>query len=59
MVASSATVTRLVAVLLKHMTPGKAREFMHDVLEVPGNKSFRDTLAAVSVELEARSRRRR
>jgi hypothetical protein len=59
MAASSATVTRLVAVLLKHMTPGKAREFMRDVLEVPGNKSFRDTLAAVSDELEAKTRRRR
>jgi hypothetical protein len=58
MAASGATVARLVAVLLKHMTPGKAREFMRDVMEIPGNKSFRETLMAVSEELEAKARRR-
>jgi hypothetical protein len=59
MVASTKTLDALAAVVLKHMTPGKARDMMKDMLEIPGNKSFRETLVGLQERLRLCDRRPR
>jgi hypothetical protein len=39
--------------------PGKARDMMKDMLEIPGNKSFRETLIGLQERLRLRDRRPR
>jgi hypothetical protein len=59
MATSTRTLDAVVAVMLKHMTPRKAREFLHDLMEVRGSKSFRETLIGIEQRLRTRHQRGR
>jgi hypothetical protein len=54
MAASDKTVEAIAKVILRHVTPEIARRIIDDLLEVPGNKSFRDTIAKLVAELQRR-----
>jgi hypothetical protein len=52
MVASNDTVNLILNIVLRHVTPRAARRIVKDLLSVPGNKSFRDTIEKLHKELE-------
>jgi hypothetical protein len=52
MAASDKTVDAVLRVLLEYMRASKALSIARDLLEVPGNKSFRDTVQALHHRLE-------
>ena len=54
MAASDKTVEAIAEVILRHVTPEVAERIINDLLEVPGNQSFRDTIAKLVAELQRR-----
>ena len=54
MAASDKTVEAIAKVILRHVTPEVAERIIGDLLEVPGNQSFRDTIAKLVAELQRR-----
>jgi len=55
MVASVNTVDRVLAVLEKHVDPATMIEILDELLDVPGDKSFRDTIVLVQSRAIARA----
>ena len=54
MAASDKTVEAIAKVILRHVTPEVAERIIHDLLEVPGNQSFGETVAKLVAELQRR-----
>ena len=54
MAASDKAVEVIAKVILRHVTPEVAERIIDDLLEVPGNQSFRDTIAKLVAELQRR-----
>lgn len=48
MVASHETVEQIYMVVRKHVTGKQMELILRDLLEVPGNKSFRDTIGRLA-----------
>jgi hypothetical protein len=55
MSASNQTVKALAEVILRHVSRDTADKIVNDLLEIPGNKSFRDTIAMLVRELQTQS----
>ena len=52
-VVSKDTLEKIMAVMKHHLTPSQVRAIIAELNEVPGNKSFRDTVKAVAAALES------
>ena len=49
---SRETLEKIMAVMKRHLTPSQVRAIVGDLNEVPGDKSFRDTVRAMVAVLE-------
>jgi hypothetical protein len=47
-VVSKDTLEKIMVVMKHHLTPSQVRAIIAELNEVPGNKSFRDTVKAVA-----------
>jgi hypothetical protein len=52
-VVSKDTLEKIMVVMKHHLTLSQVRAIISDLNEVPGNKSFRDTVRAVAAVLES------
>ena len=50
---SKDTLEKIMVVMKHHLTPSQVRAIIAELNEVPGNKSFRDTVKAVAAVLES------
>ena len=50
---SKDTLEKIMVVMKHHLTPSQVRAIIAELNEVPGNKSFRDTVKAVAAALES------
>ena len=50
---SKDTLEKIMVVMKHHLTPSQVRAIISELNEVPGNKSFRDTVKAVAAALES------
>lgn len=55
MAASHETVDKIYEAVRKHVSDDQMRRIVDELLDVPGNKSFRDTIERLAA-LDARSR---
>jgi hypothetical protein len=55
MVASVNTVDQVLEVLEKHVDPATMVKILDELLDVPGNKSFRDTITLMQSRAIARA----
>jgi hypothetical protein len=51
MVVAHDTVEQILQVVLRHVSKRTARRIVADLLEVPGNQSFRDTIRRLNGQL--------
>ena len=58
MAASKSTVERVLEVILKHVPKETALKILEELMTVPGNKSFRDTIERMYNRARQRSSRR-
>jgi hypothetical protein len=56
MVASNDTVTKIYWVIRKHCTDSQIKAIIKDLIDVPGNQSFRDTIIRLQERHEHRSK---
>lgn len=54
MVASNDSIEQVVQVVLNHVDATTAREIVKDLLEIPGNKSFRETVSRIADRLKVK-----
>jgi hypothetical protein len=54
MAASDATVAQVLVVIERHVDRKTLRAIVQDLLEVPGNQSFRDTISKLARGLRVR-----
>ena len=54
MVASYDTISQIMEVVKRHVTEAQLRRILQELLEVPGSKSFRDTVQRLDRENRGR-----
>lgn len=52
MAASDHTVSRILRVIKRHIDGETARRIVRDLMEIPGNRSFRDTVEKMALKLK-------